>query len=121
MSESELLGRGYPPSGYFTLYCGYLPPPCIPGYMDTGYSCIADTMYCGYQHPHGIRNTGYSIHVNLPATAAAGTNDRKAAPLDCNRSSGCVSPAPLGARAVLGDRRDGGTGMVRESPAQDKN
>ena len=31
--------------------------------MDTGYRCIADTMYCGYQHPHGIRNTGYSIHV----------------------------------------------------------
>ena len=54
MSESELLGRGYPPSGYFTLYCGYLPPPCIPGYMDTGYSCIADTTVLRYLSKGGI-------------------------------------------------------------------
>ena len=32
----------------------------------------------------------------------------------------CV-PAPLGARAVLGYGRGGGTGLVKESPAGDKN
>ena len=41
---------------------GYSTEPCIPGYWILWILCIADTKYCGYQHPHGIRDTGYSIH-----------------------------------------------------------
>ena len=54
---------------------GYSTEPCILKYMDTGYSCIADTTVLQYLHPHGIHDTGYCIAIprycDHPGSAAA--------------------------------------------------